>query len=425
MWKKIVALGVVLLTVLMAGCTNTGTEETGPTGTVEEEVIKVGTLVDFSGPLSTHGIDTKNNLELAKEDIEKYFKEHNMPYRIEILPEDTRLDPNLALQKIQLLKGKGVNIFVGPLSSSEVKTILPYTLSNKIIVISPSSTALPPLIGATSPEQKKYLYRFVASDDLQGMAIASLVADMGIEDVVILYRDDAWGKGLSQETRKNLPKYGVNVVDYIAYPSNPSPADWSPYITKVEEDIRKVINSKGKDKVGVIYIGFEEGATLFSQIPEDSILLDVKWIGSDGIVKSDKLLELKDKTAKVGMYSTIFESEGPEEYVQRYKKRFGGTPTSYGLISYDALWVLTMAYVDTLKANNGKYDADIMTKKIKEVIEKYNNGEYGVKPLSGKIVLNEFNDRASGDYAIYMVTEDGWKKVGIWRYDTKKVEWIK
>ena len=413
MWKKIVGLGIVILAIIMAGCTN------------EEKVIKVGTLVDLSGPLSTYGIDIKNNLELGKEDIEKYFKENNMPYKVEILTEDTRLDPNLALQKIQLLKGKGVNLFIGPMSSGEVKTVLPYTLSNKIIVISPSSTALPPLIGATSPEQKRYLYRFVAIDNLQGEAIASLVADMDITDVVILYRDDAWGKGLSEETKKNLQKYNVNIIDYIGYPSNPSPTDWSPYIAKLEECVKKAVDSKGKDKVGVIFIGFEEGATLFSQIPDDSILLEVKWFGSDGIARSDKLLELKDKTAKVGMYSTVFESEGPQEYVKRYSERFGGTPTSYGIISYDALWVLTMAYVETLESNNGRYDADIMTEKIKEVVQKYNNGEYGVKPISGKIVLNEFNDRASGNYAIYTITEEGWIKAGIWRYDTKSVEWIK
>ena len=193
----------------------------------------------------------------------------------------------------------------------------------------------------------------------------------------------------------------------------------------MEGCVKKAVDSKGKDKVGVVFIGFEEGATLLSQIPDNSILLEVKWIGSDGIARSDKLLELKDKSAKVGMYSTVFESEGPQDYVKRYGERFGGTPTSYGLISYDALWVLTMAYVETLESNNGKYDADIMTEKIKEVIQKYNNGEYGVEPVSGKIVLDEFNDRTTGDYAVYMVREDGWVKVGIWRYGTKRVEWRK
>ena len=70
MWKKVLGIGVVILALLMAGCIGTGT---GQGGATSEKVIKVGALVDFSGPLSTHGIDTKNNLELAKEDIERLF----------------------------------------------------------------------------------------------------------------------------------------------------------------------------------------------------------------------------------------------------------------------------------------------------------------------------------------------------------------
>ncbi|MBW9222352.1 ABC transporter substrate-binding protein [Methanothermococcus sp. SCGC AD-155-C09] len=420
MLKKIILIiGIIAVGILMAGCTNDTNQAAS-----EEEAIKIGALVDLSGPLSSYGIDIKNNLELCEEDINNYFKENNMPYRVDVLVEDTKLDPNLALQKLQFLKSKGVNTVIGPMASGEVKNVLSYTKSNKIIAISPSSTAAPPLIGVADPEQKKYLYRFVASDDLQGMAIAKEVADLGITDVVILYRGDSWGKGLSEEVIKNLPGNGVNIIKVIEYPSNPSPSDWSPYISNLENYVNNATSSKGKDKVGVIYLGFEEGATLFSQIPDNSILLDVKWIGSDGVAKSDKLLELKDKIAKVGMYSTIFESVGPEDYTKRYKDAFGGTPTSYGLISYDTLWVLSMAYVETLESNNGKYDADIMTEKIKEVIPKYNNGDYGVKPLTGEIVLNKFNDRASGDYAIYKITEDGWIKVGVWKYSTKKVEWL-
>ena len=130
MWKKVVGLGVILLAILMAGCTN------------EENVIKIGALLDLSGPLSTYGIDIKNNLELGKGDIENYFKKKNIPYKIEILTEDTKLDPNLALQKIQLLKGNKVNLFIGPMSSGEVKTVLPYTLSNKIIAVDEGDTAI-------------------------------------------------------------------------------------------------------------------------------------------------------------------------------------------------------------------------------------------------------------------------------------------
>ena len=427
MLKKLLAVSIITLMILGAGCVGNSNSQTGAPSeeaTPSESTIKIGALLDLSGPLSSHGIDIKNNLELGTEDINKYFKENNMPYKVEILAEDTKVDPNLALQKIQSLKSKGVNAMIGPMASSEVKNILAYTKSNKVIAISPSSTAAPPLIGVVNPDQKKYVYRFVASDDLQGQAIAKEVADLGITDVVIVYRGDAWGKGLSNEVKKNLPSNGVTIKKVIEYPSNPSPSDWSPYISTMENEVGALIKSEGADKVGVIYLGFEEGSTLLSQISDDSVLLKVKWTGSDGIVKSDKIADVKDKASKVGLYSTQFESESPEDYTKRYKERFGGTPESYGLISYDALWVLSMAYVETLKANNGKYDADIMTEKIKEVIPKYNNGDYGIKPITGEIVLNKFNDRASGDYAIYKITKDGWVKAGTWKYETKSVEWI-
>ena len=72
----------------------------------------------------------------------------------------------------------------------------------------------------------------------------------------------------------------------------------------------------------------------------------------------------------------------------------------------------------------GKYDADKLAAKIKENVEKYTKGEFGVKPVTGDLYLNEWNDRASGDYGIHAVTADGWKLVGICNYKTGKITWM-
>ncbi len=422
MWKKVLSIGLLILVVLSAGCVGEGT---GETGTSQENVIKIGVVADLSGPLSYTGVSVKNNLEIAKEDINNYFKKEGLPYQVELYVEDTRTDPKIALEKIQTLKSKGVNVIIGPTSSGEVKNIRSFTESNKIIAISPSSTAAPPLIGVTSPNQKKYLFRFVASDDLQGQAIAGEVSSLNLKHVVIIYRGDAWGKGLSNKIKKNLPDAGVTLEESIEYPSNPSPSDWSPYLSKVESEVKTLSDQYGKENVGVIAVGFKELATMFSQIPDDSFLWEVKWVGSDGTVKSDKLEELKDRLSRVGFWSTIFESFGPdaEKVKEKYAQKFGGSPDAYGLISYDALWVASLAQAEVIQ-ENGKYDPDLMVVKMKEVIDKYNKGEYGQKPVTGDITLNKFNDRASGDYAIYKVTKNGWEKVGVWKFDTKTVEWI-
>ena len=64
---------------------------------VSAEEISIGVLTDLSGPLATYGNDIKNTLDIAKEDINKYFEEKGMPYKVEFYYEDTRVDPKITL----------------------------------------------------------------------------------------------------------------------------------------------------------------------------------------------------------------------------------------------------------------------------------------------------------------------------------------
>ena len=417
----------LILGVFFAGCVEEKKEETTTTTTTtttpKETVIKIGVLTDLSGPLSSDGNDIKKTLEIGKDEINKYFQEKGLPYKVELYFEDTQTNPSIALQKVQSLKAKGINLIIGPMSSGEVKNIQKYVTSNKMIIISPSSTAIPIMIGFAKPEDKKYVFRFVPNDEFQGKAIAGEIKDMGVKEVIILYRGDAWGKGLKNAAVENLKKEGVTVIDTIEYPSTPEPSDWSPYIQTLENKLQ------GKDPktTAILAIGFEELATLLSQIKDNSPLLNYKWFGSDGIVDSEKVIkEAKDKAVKIGLYSTIFYgvSDEAKKLEEEYKKRgYGEKPRQYALIAYDALWVGAISYADMLK-EAGKYDADTLAAKIKENVEKYTKGDFGVKPVTGDLYLNEWNDRASGNYGIHAVTADGWKLVGIWNYKTGKITWM-
>ncbi len=389
------------------------------------EEIKIGVLVDLSGPLTTFGTDIKNTLEIAKEDINNYFKEKGEDFTVEFYVEDTRVDPNIALQKVQSLYSRGINLIIGPMGSGEVSNVKDYVTSNKIIIISPSSTALPQIIGFATPEDKKYIFRFVGTDDLQTDAIASELKDLGVKGVVIVYIGNAWGKGLYETIKPKLEKLGIEVAQPIEYPDQ-VPADFSPYISTMESELNKLIEKYGREKVAVVAFTYEEVYTLLAQTPENSPILNVVWIGCDGNAKSGKISNALDKVKRVGMYATLFESKGPafEELAKKYKEKgFGDTPYQYAMNAYDAAWVLALAYAEVVK-EKGSYDPDAMVEKIREVTVKYSNGEYGVEPVSGKIELNEWNDRASGDYAIYYVNKEGkWDLAGIWKFETKSIEW--
>ena len=427
----IILLSLLLVSsIFLAGCTEkSGTTNTSTTTTSEptqnEKVIKVGVLTDLSGPLSSDGTDIANTLKVAQKDINNYFKERGIPYSIKVYIEDTQSNPSICLQKVQSFNAMGINLIIGPTSSAEVKNIKDYINSNGMIIISPSSTAPPQMLGFTSPEQKKYVFRFVPTDNFQAKAIAGEIKDMGIKNVVVIYRGDAWGRGLETAAVQNLKKEGINVIGEVEYPSTPEPSDWSPYIQMLENKI----SGKDPKTTAVLAIGFDEIATLLSQISDNSPLLNVKWFGSDGIVDSEKVVsEAKDKAEKVGLYSTEFYgvSDEAKKLAEEYEKMgYGKRPRQYALIAYDSIWVGAISYAQMLNETGGKYNADLLSKLIKENTIKYSEGQFGVKPVTGDIYLNEWNDRASGNYGIHAVTKDGWKLVGIWDYKTGQIKWLK
>lgn len=418
-WKKIFPFIVLLIAALLLGCAAEQEPE-------KVKTIQVGVLVDLSGPLSTYGNDIKNTLEIAKEDINKYFEEKGLPYKVEFYYEDTRVDPDTCLKKIQALYGRGIRLIIGPMGSGEVQNIRNFVTSNKIIIISPSSTALPKNIGCTKPEEKKYIFRFVGIDDLQSKAIADELKDLGIKGVVITYIGNAWGRGLYECIKPQLEEAGIEIAKIVEYPDK-TPADFSPYIAELENGISELLNKYNATQVAVIAFSYEEVYTMIAQTDANSDLFKVIWFGCDGCAKSGRIDEVCDKVTKIGMYSTLFEAKGPayEELKKKYQGRgYGDSPYQYALNAYDAALVLCLAYAELMK-EKGSYDADVMVEKIREATKKYSEGEYGVQPVSGYIELNEWNDRATGDYAIWYVNNEcKWDKAGIWYYSNETITWF-
>ena len=166
-----------------------------------------------------------------------------------------------------------------------------------------------------------------------------------LKGIAIIYRGDSWGRGLNDALIEKI-EGKIEVGVGIEYPSNPTPADWSPYIAKLEDGVKELISKYGKDNVGVWAVGWDEVATLLTQIPDDSVLLQVKWIGTYPLVGNQKIIEeAKDKAVKVGLFSTQFYSESDEtaKLKEKFKAKFGAEPDQHGLNAYGATWVVALA----------------------------------------------------------------------------------
>ncbi|MCD6493166.1 MAG: PGF-CTERM sorting domain-containing protein, partial [Archaeoglobaceae archaeon] len=209
------------------------------------------------------------------------------------------------------------------------------------------------------------------------------------------------------------------------YP-DPPPADFTPYIATIEKAVNDLLKKYKNDEIAVVAFSYEEVFTMLSQVKDDSPLLGVWWVGCDGCAKSRKITELCDKVNKVVIPSTLFESKGKafEKLNKTYYAKYKRAPYQYALDAYDAAWVLALTFAQVYD-ELGKYDPDVMAEKIPEVTVKYSEGEYGVTPVSGYIKLDEYNDRASGDYAIWAVENCNWIQAGLWKSVENKVVWMK
>jgi branched-chain amino acid transport system substrate-binding protein len=175
--------------------------------------VEMGALLPATGDLATFGANARSAISLAEQEVNDFLEDADAGWTLRIVHEDSGTDPVTALEKTESLFARGIEFIIGPQASDCVASIKDYCDSNEILVVSPSSTRP----GLNKPDD--YLFRFCPTDLIQGPAIARLIADDGVEKVIAVYRDDAWGKGLHDATkaRYEQPAIGGEFIESIGY----------------------------------------------------------------------------------------------------------------------------------------------------------------------------------------------------------------
>jgi branched-chain amino acid transport system substrate-binding protein len=372
--------------------------------------IPIGALLPLSGSLATYGAQCKEAFLLAVEDVNKWLAALGKPWRLKPIVEDTATDPTTALNKLMTLAAQGVKVVVGPMASSEVKKIKSFADSNKILVISQSSTSMELALPGD------FIYRFTPPDKYQGIAIAHILWERGVRYVIPIWRGDTWGDGLLNYTKAEFLRLcqsvgGGNCGWDTGIRYDPTATVFETEVATLARKVEDYVNKYGKDKVGVLAISFEEIANIFDQAVKYPILAEVKWEGSDGTYGTAKLTEEPRRAEfaiKVQFWNTMAapgESPLKESVRQRLIQRIGQEPIPYAYFTYDAVWAVALA-IDHV----GVYDGEAIKNAVPLVLKTFIGA-------SGHFELDENGDRATTDYTIATVvkTPDGkyvWKEIG-------------
>ena len=358
MTKKQLIVGAVIVIVLAAfagACL-----DKQPT---ESEEIKIGAILPLTGEAAKYGEDAKLGIDLAVEEINAAGGIKGK--KIQVVYEDSQAAPSQGVAAIQkLVTVDKVPVIIGAMASSVTLAIAPIAEENKVVLLSPASTA--PQI----TEAGDYIFRNEVSDAYGGKAQAELTWDeLGIRNVAILYINNDYGVGTIDTFKKNFESYGGNITAIEVFEQGAT--DFRTQLTKI----------KDSNPDAIFLVGYKEVILILKQAKE---------LGIETQILSSTMFEDPEILEKVGdlaegviyVYYGGFDPESDEEQVETFisdlAEKYGREPGHYTAESYDAMKLISVAI------EKGGYNS-----------EEIKNALYDIKDyqgLAGSISFDENGD---------------------------------
>jgi branched-chain amino acid transport system substrate-binding protein len=382
--KKIV-LGLVAM-ALAAGCTGGGGSGSGGAaagggadggGALKPgDAVKIGVVLEFSGPTATYGEETWNGIQMALEDLKDKTPWHLEPKKL-----DNKSDPQETARDVQQLTTvDNVAAIIGAVASKNTKAGARIANDAEVPMISPGSTATD--VTAIGP----FVSRVCFIDDFQGEVMARFAIDDLGKKTAALVVDKAqdYCVGLGRSFQDTYDKLGGKIVVTVNYTTGES--DFSALIEKVRSANPDCIYVPGY--YGDVGPMLKQAAEKWAGIPK---------LGGDGW-DSPQLFALAASPAALRdcYMSSHFapDDEDPtiKAFVERYRKRYDNEPGSMAVLGYDALLLVHDAL-----SRAGTADG----KKLRDAI----NETKGLKGVTGVITLDK--NRNPKKDAVILIPQEG------------------
>ena len=357
--------------------------------------VKIAVVLPLTGELSSFGIQLNQAAELAVADFNAYLEENGQTWRLALVAEDTETNPVRALEKIQALHARGIDIIVGPAGSAQLSSILPYMNDNNMIAISPSSTAPALAIPGDSA------FRTVPDDFNQGRAIGALLEHEGIEAVVPIWRGEVYGDGLVQATVDDFESRGGAVYDGVRY--NPESSEFSVSVAELADGVSEALETHDADKTAVLIVAFDEAVPIFQVAATYDMLDDIRWFGGEAVAQSTVIAEdaiasqFAIDTDLVTVQLLLDPGDRADSISERIGEWLGDEPTAFVYTSYDAVWLAGLGILET-----GSTDPADIRDAMLDVAASYSGGALS------STEMNEAGDLMLANYETWLLVEDGW-----------------
>lgn len=372
---QILAL-LILVTLVTLGCS---TQPINATGNIIQEIqpseYVIGFVAPLTGDVAPYGINEKNAVEMAVNDINAQGGINNIPVRI--IYEDGKCngkDATSAAQK--LVNVHKVNIILGGLCSSETMAMASITEENKVILFSAFSS---------SPEITKigdYLYRIAPSDTEAGRVIADLLVHDNVKRVAFVTENSDYSIAVSKVVRGYLADTDIEIVASETYTSDTR--DYRTQLTKV----------KYSNADAVLFMPQSPIAAGLLVKQATTLGIDIPMYSSNPVYLTEEVYAVAGESLNGLKFIDAPGLNSPKaiNYIKRYTEIYGAP-----VHEWDAA---------------GKYDTAMLTfdamkicKEDTTCIKTYFDTMTSYKGITGDFSFNEFGDIEGLGYSIHEITD--------------------
>lgn len=363
--------------------------------------IRVGALLNLSGPYSGNDQLVYLALNQAARDAQS-----SLGITVAIDAVDTQGDPSIATQQLQSLLDKGIRVFVGPSTSGEAQAVLPLANAAGALLVSESSTA------QTLAIPNDALYRLSPSNVIQSQAVVDLMALQGKRALITVNREDLGNQEEANSVRNFASQKRFSIQPAITYPAS----TWNDFDSVAQQIVAATANASaaGVEQVAIFIAGFDEVANLLAACSTYEPLNNYTFYGSDGTAQNTQIVS-SARPAYFAAGADSFPSPflsvpvDQEAQAQQITEEIGGSyPNGFALNGYDAITIMTNAYLSDPQFTSGGAAT-------RQAFVKAAQGYQGV---TGVIRLNNAGDRITADYTFwgvcYLNGLTNWYPVGRW-----------
>lgn len=298
-------------------------------GAASAEGLKIGAVVPLTGDLQAYGETAVNGFNLAINQINAAGGVNGGPVTISIT--DSQTNPQQGVDAAQrLVTGERVNALVGALASGVTIPIAQSVAKvQRVPQVSGASTS--PVI--TTLDDDDFLFRTVPSDAGQGIGLAELASQRGVEKVAILYVNNDYGRGLAEAFSDSFKEKGGEVVQSVAFEQNQA---------AYRGELQAARRGGASHLLLISYP--ESGTSILRQSLEGGFFQ--QFIFTDGM-KAQEVIDSVGAQFLNGTFGTTpmaMESETSKAFTDAWAAAYGAdTEKPYNDTHYDAVYLLALA----------------------------------------------------------------------------------